>query len=57
MNGAMALVRTHSFYQSFITLSVIRKPDLPMTPLEAPEVEDPLEYEAHEVYAEVSWHA
>jgi hypothetical protein len=33
MNGAMALVQTHSFYQSFITLSVIRKPDLPMTPL------------------------
>jgi hypothetical protein len=28
MNGAMDLVRTHSFYQSFITLSVIRKPDL-----------------------------
>ena len=33
MNGATAFARTHSFYQSFITHSVIRKPDLPMTPL------------------------
>jgi len=33
MNGTMALVRTHSFIHSFITHSVIRKPDLPTIPL------------------------
>jgi hypothetical protein len=49
MNDATALVRAHSFLHPFITPSVIRKADLPTTPLHSKTTETVSDPEARAI--------